>query len=243
MSTASETSDGAKCVDFSEVIKIDEGKVRRHVEGGGAAIDRGPCKKSCVSLERQVIEPRLDDVACGQLDRQKQANHRLEPGWRNPPADPLNQIRDGGEAWAATRCSLPENQAFLGKKPGAGFRPMGLPSGFAVGIALARRELGIARKRMERLAVGSPDAPAVLSSEGKRAGYSDNSAASTETSQSIDWYAEGGQRIVDAGGVQITVRFVGRKGRRGRIAITAPPGAAFRTCNRKKTGRPPDWCI
>jgi hypothetical protein len=52
-----------------------------------------------------------------------------------------------------------------------------------------------------------------------------------ETSQSTDWYHEGEQRIVDAGGVQIIVRFVGRKGRRGRIAITAPPGAAFRTCD------------
>ena len=45
--------------------------------------------------------------------------------------------------------------------------------------------------------------------------------------QCIDWYAEGEERIVEAGGVQIAVRFVGRKGRRGRIAITAPPGATF----------------
>jgi hypothetical protein len=52
-----------------------------------------------------------------------------------------------------------------------------------------------------------------------------------ETSKSVDWYHEGEERIVDSGGVQIIVRFVGRKGRRGRIAITAPPGAAFRTCD------------
>jgi putative transposase len=32
MSIVSETSDGVKCVEFSEVIKIDEGKVRQHVE-------------------------------------------------------------------------------------------------------------------------------------------------------------------------------------------------------------------
>jgi hypothetical protein len=51
------------------------------------------------------------------------------------------------------------------------------------------------------------------------------------TSQSVDWYAEGEERTVDAGGVQIAVRFVGRKGRRGRIAITAPPGAVFRACD------------
>jgi hypothetical protein len=39
--------------------------------------------------------------------------------------------------------------------------------------------------------------------------------------QCIDWYHEGEERIVEVGGVQVTVRFVGRKGRRGRIAITA----------------------
>ena len=32
MSIVGETSDGVKCEEFSEVIKIDEGKVRRHVE-------------------------------------------------------------------------------------------------------------------------------------------------------------------------------------------------------------------
>lgn len=32
MSIVSETSDGVKCVEFSEVIRIDEGKVRQHVE-------------------------------------------------------------------------------------------------------------------------------------------------------------------------------------------------------------------
>jgi hypothetical protein len=45
--------------------------------------------------------------------------------------------------------------------------------------------------------------------------------------QSIDWYHPGQSRTLDVGGMQITVRFVGRKGRRGRIAITAPAGAAF----------------
>src|SRR4030042_7184615 len=32
MSIVSETNDGVKCVEFTEVIKIDEGKVRQHVE-------------------------------------------------------------------------------------------------------------------------------------------------------------------------------------------------------------------
>ncbi len=54
-------------------------------------------------------------------------------------------------------------------------------------------------------------------------------ARSGEFSQSIDWYAEGESRIVEADGVRIEVRFTGRKGRRSRIAITAPSGATFRS--------------
>jgi hypothetical protein len=49
-----------------------------------------------------------------------------------------------------------------------------------------------------------------------------------EVSQSIDWYAEGEERIVEVGGIRIAVRFVARKGRRGRIAITSPAGTIFR---------------
>jgi hypothetical protein len=47
------------------------------------------------------------------------------------------------------------------------------------------------------------------------------------TCQSIDWYAEGETRTVQLDGVQITIRFIGRKGRKGRIAIEAPAGAVF----------------
>jgi hypothetical protein len=47
------------------------------------------------------------------------------------------------------------------------------------------------------------------------------------TSQSIDWYSEGETRIVEVEGVRVEVRYLGRKGRRGRIAITAPPGSSF----------------
>ena len=36
-----------------------------------------------------------------------------------------------------------------------------------------------------------------------------------------------GAAIIDVGGVRVTVRFVGRRGRRARIAITAPSGAVF----------------
>jgi len=46
-------------------------------------------------------------------------------------------------------------------------------------------------------------------------------------SQSIDWYAEGQSRTVEVDGVRVTIRFVGRRGRRARIAIEAPAGASF----------------
>ena len=48
-------------------------------------------------------------------------------------------------------------------------------------------------------------------------------------SQSIDWYAEGESRTVEVDDIRIEVRFTGRKGRRSRIAITAPSGATFRS--------------
>ncbi len=46
-------------------------------------------------------------------------------------------------------------------------------------------------------------------------------------SQSFDWYAEGQARTVVVRDCRITVRFIGRKGRRVRIAIAAPAGAVF----------------
>jgi hypothetical protein len=57
---------------------------------------------------------------------------------------------------------------------------------------------------------------------------SDHSALQQPTSVSIDWYAEGQARVVEVGGVQVSIRYVGRKGRRARLAITAPAGAVFR---------------
>src|SRR4029453_4983501 len=65
-------------------------------------------------------------------------------------------------------------------------------------------------------------------------------AAPAQTSQSIEWYAEGQERTVDVGGVRVTVRFIGRKGRRGRIAIEAPAGAVFRALDLRGTVRSPD---
>ena len=52
-------------------------------------------------------------------------------------------------------------------------------------------------------------------------------SGSVAGSQSIEWYHEGQVRTVEVGGVPITVRMVGRKGRRARIAITAPSGVQF----------------
>jgi hypothetical protein len=57
--------------------------------------------------------------------------------------------------------------------------------------------------------------------------YDTRGVVATNASQSIDWYHPGESRVVEVGGVQVTVRFVGRKGRRGRIAITAPAGPTF----------------
>jgi len=47
-------------------------------------------------------------------------------------------------------------------------------------------------------------------------------------SKCIDWFHEGESKVVEVDGVRIIVRFIGRKGRRGRIAIEAPAGAVFR---------------
>jgi hypothetical protein len=53
----------------------------------------------------------------------------------------------------------------------------------------------------------------------------------SSVSQTIDWYRNGECRTVTIGGVLVTIRFVGRKGRRGRIAISAPLGAVFRSAD------------
>jgi hypothetical protein len=61
---------------------------------------------------------------------------------------------------------------------------------------------------------------------------------------SIDWYSEGDCREIQIGQMRITVRLVGRKGRRARLAIRAPSGAIFRSTqlesNVKSIERLPD---
>ncbi len=51
--------------------------------------------------------------------------------------------------------------------------------------------------------------------------------SSQQTSRFIDWYSEGQECTIEVNGTTVTVRFVGRKGRRARIAITAPAGGTF----------------
>lgn len=46
-------------------------------------------------------------------------------------------------------------------------------------------------------------------------------------SRFVAWYSEGERRVVEIDGVRVVIGFVGRKGRRARIAISAPPGATF----------------
>ena len=63
-----------------------------------------------------------------------------------------------------------------------------------------------------------------------------SSVEKSTTCVCIDWYSEGEERVVEAGGVRITIRFVGRRGRRGRIAISAPAGAVFTSEDVQPTG-------
>ncbi len=49
-----------------------------------------------------------------------------------------------------------------------------------------------------------------------------------QTSQLIDWFAEGQTVSVEFAGVVMTVRYVCRKGRRARIAITGPARTVYR---------------
>jgi hypothetical protein len=62
--------------------------------------------------------------------------------------------------------------------------------------------------------------------DSRRSPPSDVASAKTT---SIEWYHEGTKRVVDVDGVQVTIRFVGRRGRRARIAIEAPVGAVVRS--------------
>ena len=55
----------------------------------------------------------------------------------------------------------------------------------------------------------------------------DRSLSVGPAAELIDWFAPGDSTDVEVDGVRFTVRLVSRKGRRARIAITAPAGARF----------------
>lgn len=58
--------------------------------------------------------------------------------------------------------------------------------------------------------------------------FNDSKKPRPDRSELIDWFSEGEQRIIEIGDVQVTIRFVGRRGRRGRISIAGPAGCQFR---------------
>ena len=60
-----------------------------------------------------------------------------------------------------------------------------------------------------------------------RDGSAQSTAEAKRTSRFIDWYSEGEECVVETHGVRVAIRFVGRKGRRARIMITAPAGSTF----------------
>jgi hypothetical protein len=61
----------------------------------------------------------------------------------------------------------------------------------------------------------------------KNTEISQQTPVSAPTSTCVDWFSEGETRVVEVDGVRVVVRFIGRKGRRGRIIIEAPAGARF----------------
>ena len=67
------------------------------------------------------------------------------------------------------------------------------------------------------------------------------SCQSSETNL-IAWFAEGQAIAVESAGVVMTIRYVCRKGRRARIAITGPAGAVFCALDSSETARSPDRC-
>lgn len=60
----------------------------------------------------------------------------------------------------------------------------------------------------------------------------ENAQQRVKMSQSIEWYSEGQVRLVEIESIRVSIRFVGRKGRRARIAVMAPAGAVFRAVER-----------
>ena len=55
-----------------------------------------------------------------------------------------------------------------------------------------------------------------------------HSVIASRPAQLIDWFPEGQLLAVEFGGLVVTVKYVNRKGRRARIAVTGPAGTTFR---------------
>jgi hypothetical protein len=77
-----------------------------------------------------------------------------------------------------------------------------------------------------RQAGGSGAHGAAGGEDGRASGETTASAPPPAAPARTDWYAPGQGRTVVVGGVEVVVRFVGRKGRRARIAITVPSDIA-----------------
>jgi transposase-like protein len=69
MSIVDETNGGVKCVEFSEVIKIDEGKVRQHVEE--------LVRQSIEATLNGLLDAEADELLCG-AKRYERSIERLD---------------------------------------------------------------------------------------------------------------------------------------------------------------------
>ena len=79
MSIVSETNDGVKCVEFTEVIKIDEGKIRSHVD----------------EVVRQTVEETLNGLLDAEADELCGAKRyeRAPSGWTRGPGTTSGSCR------------------------------------------------------------------------------------------------------------------------------------------------------
>ena len=76
--------------------------------------------------------------------------------------------------------------------------------------------------------------------EHEQSGEVERLSDTRQTSQLIDWFAEGQALAVEIAGLVVTIRYVCRKGRRARIAITGPAGSVFCALDSSETARSPD---
>ncbi len=68
---------------------------------------------------------------------------------------------------------------------------------------------------------------------GKNVTADERTRVESPTSRLIDWFAVGQGCEIKVDGVVISLRVVGRKGRRARLSVVAPAGATFTTSDGK----------